>query len=90
LSRELSGRSREYLLSLLRRLLEEPDAYFSNGYLNSEGWKVLNLIRRLVVRSYPYLARGFKKSIYTGSYDEVVKVLHDLVNYVHERNSDHS
>jgi len=79
LTREVNRRNEEYLVSLIQKLLAEPSTYFSNGYLNSEGWKVLLVIRRLVIRNKPYLARRIKSINHQSSYEEVVRVLTSLL-----------
>jgi hypothetical protein len=55
---------------------------YSNGYLDSEGWKVFSLIRRVILRSKPYLAKQFKGITRNSSYEQVVKFLLEDVIYL--------
>jgi hypothetical protein len=75
-------RSEKYLLDLVLKLVSEFDNYFSNGYLNSEGWKVFTIIKRLALKSRPELARRIKSINQYSSYEEVVEVLNSLIENV--------
>jgi hypothetical protein len=78
LNRKTCRREEEYLASLIQKLLREPDKYFSGGYLNSEGWKIISVVKRLVLRSRSYLARVVKSINSNSSYERVVKVLNSI------------
>jgi hypothetical protein len=78
LNRKTCRREEEYLASLIQKLLREPDKYFSSGYLNSEGWKIISVVKRLVLRSRSYLARVVKSINSNSSYERVVKVLNSI------------
>jgi len=82
LTKKVNKRSEKYLLDLVLKLVSESNNYFSNGYLNSEGWKVFTIIRRLVLRSKPELAKRIKSISQYSSYEKVVKVLSSLLENV--------
>jgi len=82
LTKKVNKRSEKYLLDLVLKLISESNNYFSNGYLNSEGWKVFTIIRRIALRSRPELAKRIKSISQYSSYEEVVKVLNSLLENV--------
>lgn len=61
--------------SILLKLLERSDYYFSDGYLNSEGVKLLNIALRYVVYTCPERAFYLKKLRKTKSYEDLLKAL---------------
>lgn len=60
---------------ILLKLLERSDYYFSNGYLNSEGVKLLNMALRHAIRTCPERAPYLKKLRKTRSYEDLIKTL---------------
>lgn len=76
-----SGRLK-YAERLVRSILENPDYYFSNGYLNSEGWKVVGLIFKTLSRERPQISKIARKLRENPSYSNVVRVLEDVINMV--------
>lgn len=78
----------KYAENLIRRVLENPDYYFSSGYLNSEGWKILGLIFKVLSREYPQLQRFSGKVREDPSYSNVARVLEDVLSLAKRFNSE--
>ncbi|MEM4880679.1 MAG: hypothetical protein QXL28_03855 [Desulfurococcaceae archaeon] len=61
--------------NILLKLLERSDNYFSNGYLNSEGMKLLNVALKYAVHTCPERASYLRKLRKTRSYEDLLRVL---------------
>lgn len=62
--------------NILLKLLERSDYYFSSGYLNSEGLKLLNTALRYAVHTCPKHASYYLKKLRkTKSYEDLFKAL---------------
>lgn len=72
----------EYVENLVTLLLGNADAYFSGGYLNSEGWKVAGVIFKTLSRKYPWTSRFARKIREDPSYENVSKVVLHLLELV--------
>lgn len=66
-------------LHLTRRIIENREYYFSNGYLNSEGMKALKIISRLIMDHCPEYMVYVKKTRKMKSYESFLKLM-DVIN----------
>lgn len=69
----------EYIENLATELLENTDTYFSGGYLNSEGWKVIGVIFKTLSRRYPWTSKFARKIRKDPSYENVSKTISCLL-----------
>lgn len=65
---------RERARTLVDELVENHELYFSNGYLNSEGMKVLGLIGRILGEYCPEYMLYVKRARKTRRLEDVLKV----------------
>ncbi|ABL77493.1 hypothetical protein [Thermofilum pendens] len=65
--------------ALMRKLLLNSNAFFSNGYLNSEGRKVFEEMARFLVYEKPFLKRRIRRVRKEGSLEEVVRLAESIL-----------
>lgn len=61
--------------SFANKLLADSEIYFSDGYLNSEGMKILGLISRVIGEHCPEYIRYAKRARRTRKFEDVLKLL---------------
>ena len=86
--RELE-KSFEYVSNLVKALLANHENYFSNGYLNSEGWKIVNIIAKVLPRKGIHVQGLVRKIRANPSYDNVASTLNTLLEYLKDFRANH-
>jgi len=59
---------------IMARMLNHRDQYFSDGYLNSEGVKLLNIAIRWAIEKCPEYVVYFKKLRKSKDYEDLLKI----------------
>lgn len=59
-------------------LLSRKDEYFSDNVLNSEGWKVFNILSHLILENKPYYRKRIYRARKDPRYEVIEKLLEDL------------
>lgn len=72
----------EYVSNLIKALLVYHESYFSSGYLNSEGWKVIGVIAKVLSRRGIYVQDFLRKIRTNPNYDNVANTLNTLLEYL--------
>lgn len=69
--------SRPYICSLIESLLGEKEAFFSDEYPNSEGYKLLSKIISITMKEKPFYARRIRDLRKNPCYGNIAKFLVD-------------
>lgn len=59
---------------LMNKLLSYSELYFANGYLNSEGLRLITLIARIIAKYCPEYLNYVKRARKTKSYEDFLKL----------------
>ncbi|MEM1627740.1 MAG: hypothetical protein QXP02_03265 [Desulfurococcaceae archaeon] len=68
----------DFLCKLIAELLSNIDIYFSNNVLNSEGWKIFNLLSHAILENKPYYRRRIYRARRDPRYEVIEKLLKDM------------
>lgn len=71
-----------YVENVVKDLLDNPRDYFSNGYLNSEGWKKINVIAKVLTKKRIWISKYVERIRNNPDYENVIKVLIELLSYL--------
>ena len=69
----------EYAERLISELLSEPEVYFSRGYLNSEGWKKVGVVSKVLARRGLQIRKALAKIRSNPSYEVVTSMLQQIM-----------
>lgn len=72
-----------YVENLIKDLLESSHEYFSKGYLNSEGWKKIGVIVKVLSNKRIQVTRFVNKIRDNPEYENTAKVLSDLLQHLY-------
>ncbi|MEM4487861.1 MAG: hypothetical protein QXK88_03540 [Desulfurococcaceae archaeon] len=80
----VNSRETNNALKILLIAYNKADCYFSKGYLNSEGIKLVNIAMRSIIKKHPQYIVYFKKLRKSKSYEHFLKLLGAVEAIAHQ------
>ncbi len=67
-----------YIFCVIHKLADPYSEYYSRGYLNSEGMKVINVVARALLRRHPWLKSYLDKVRRRRDHESVLRLIEEV------------